>query len=57
MITVLNRREVLLTYNLQRLAEVRELLETNNVKYDYKVINRNSPSALSDARALLQGKF
>lgn len=51
MITVLNRREVLLTYNLQRLAEVRELLETNNVKYDYKVINRNSPSALSDARA------
>lgn len=51
MITLLNRREVFMSYDLQKIAEIRELLEMNNIKYDYKVINRNSPSALSDTRA------
>lgn len=51
MITILNRREVFMTYDLQKMAMARDLLDREKIKHDYKVINRNSPSVMSDTRA------
>lgn len=51
MITIFNRKEVFVTFSMEIQAKTREALTANNIDYTVKVVNRNSPSALSDTRA------
>lgn len=45
MITIFNRKELIITYDLEKQAKIRSLLVANNIKYLIKVHNRNSPSS------------
>ncbi|MHB1154922.1 MAG: hypothetical protein ACYCWE_15240 [Eubacteriales bacterium] len=44
MLTIFNRRELTITFDMKRSAEIRTLLAQNGIAYSIKVINRNSPS-------------
>lgn len=46
MITVFNRKELLITYDMTKQNEVRTILRDNKIKYDVKVKNLLSPSPL-----------
>lgn len=50
MISIFNRRELVSTFDLKRKSNVCDSLDSNNIDYYIKVINRNSPSAFSDTR-------
>ena len=56
MITIFNRRELLITFDIQRQAEVRSLLAQNKIAYSTKVFNINGPSAFGSSRARM-GNF
>ncbi|ABX42863.1 conserved hypothetical protein [Lachnoclostridium phytofermentans ISDg] len=51
MITLFNRKELIITFSMQKQSELRQILNDNNIDYRLKTINRNSPSALNDSRA------
>ena len=51
MITIFNRRELLITFSMKQQADIREVLDANKINYSIKVVNRNSPSVFSDTRA------
>lgn len=51
MITIFNRKELIITFSMQKQSELRQILNDNNIDYRLKTINRNSPSALNDSRA------
>ena len=54
MITIFNRKEVCITYDMKRQAEVREILQRENIDYHIKVINRKtqiSPFSIAGTRA------
>ena len=52
MITVFNRKELLITYDMTKQNEVRTLLRDHKIKYDVKVKNLLSPSPMhAGARA------
>jgi hypothetical protein len=36
-----NRKEVFMGSSMQRLSEVRSILSTNKIKYEYKVVSQN----------------
>ncbi|MGL6174432.1 MAG: hypothetical protein ACRC1P_07460 [Cellulosilyticaceae bacterium] len=42
MITVFNKKEIYVGTSMQRFGEIRDILETNKIKYTYKVVNRNN---------------
>lgn len=44
MLTIFNRRELTITYDMNRQAEIRDLLAQNGIKYSVKLLNRTSPS-------------
>lgn len=44
MLTIFNRKELTITFDMKRLADIRTLLAQNGIVYSIKVINRNSPS-------------
>lgn len=44
MITIFNRKELIITYDLVKQAELRNLLAGSNIKYLVKTRNRKSPS-------------
>ena len=46
MITFFNRKEVCITYDMKRQAEVRNILQGRGIDYRMKVINRKSSSAV-----------
>ena len=46
MITVFNRKELLITYDMTKQNEIRAILRDHNIKYDVKVKNLLSPSPL-----------
>lgn len=50
MITIWNRKEVFVGYSLQKFNEVRNNLNINNIKYCYKIFNRNSPYLFGSRR-------
>lgn len=59
MISIFNRKELFITYEMRKQAEVRELMAQNKIPYSIKVINRKSPSifeAGSRARTGTLGK-
>lgn len=47
MITIFNRKELLITYGIQKQSKVRTVLQNNGIKYIVKVLNLRSPSPLS----------
>lgn len=47
MITVFNRKELYMTYDMNILANVRNLLASHNIDYDYKSIDRKNPSPIA----------
>lgn len=57
MITIFNRKELLSTFNLQKQAELRQLLAQNGIEYRVKVTNRNSPSPVSAGTRARTGTF
>ncbi len=44
MITIFNRKELFITFDMQKQAEVRQILQANGIDYQVKVINRKSAS-------------
>lgn len=51
MITVFNRKELLVTLSMEVQAQARGKLEDRGIDYTIKTINRKSPSAFGDTRA------
>ena len=47
MLTIFNRRELTVVFDMKRQAEVRDLLAQNGIGYSVIVINRKSPSPFS----------
>ena len=47
MITLFNRKELLITFSMSEQAEVRNILSDNKIDYIIKTINRKSPSPLN----------
>ena len=44
MLTIFNRSELLITYDLARFCQVRDALEAAGIDFTYKVRNRTSPT-------------
>ena len=47
MLTIFNRRELTITYDIKQQAEIRDLLDLNGIEHYVRVINRTSPSPFS----------
>ena len=56
MITVFTRKELLVTSDLKRQAEVRDILAANGIRYTVKVTNRQNAAILGSSRARI-GSF
>lgn len=57
MLTIFNRQELIITFDMKRQAEVRDLLTQNGIDYSVKVINRGSPSPFSVGTRGSMGTF
>lgn len=57
MITILNRKEVCLTYDVKRQSEVRDILHANGIDYTVKILNRKSPSPMAAGSRARTGSF
>ena len=44
MITILNRRELAVTFDMKRQSEIRDLLSQNRIESAVRIINRKNPS-------------
>ena len=51
MITIFNRKELLVTFDIQRQAKVRDILAANGIKYTVDVTNRQNAAALGSSRS------
>lgn len=51
MITIFNRREVCLTFDVHKLAKIREILSSNGIDYKIKSINREGNHFGDSSRA------
>ncbi|MBE6114204.1 MAG: hypothetical protein E7191_03910 [Erysipelotrichaceae bacterium] len=47
MITLFNRKELLITYDMSTLAKVRTILESNNIEHKVRTTNTLSPSSFN----------
>jgi len=56
MITIFNRKEVLITFDMNRQASVREILTANGIDYTVKVTNLQSASVVGCGRGRM-GSF
>ena len=57
MITVFNRKELLLTHDIQKQGDVRAILQSNHIPYQVKVTNRYSPSPFGNSPRARTGTF
>lgn len=46
MLTILNRKELMSTFDMKRQAEVRNILNDHHIDYDIKTLNRKSASPM-----------
>lgn len=46
MIAVLNRKELCITFDMKKQADIREQLQAHQIDYEIKTINRISPSPM-----------
>ena len=51
MLTIFNRKELLITLDMNRQATVRDILAANGISYTVKVTNRQNTSAIGRSRA------
>lgn len=51
MVTIFNRRELILTLSMERQAEVRAILSTNRIDYQVKTTNLKNQQTLDSRRA------
>lgn len=51
MITFFTRKELLVTFDIKRQGDIRDILSANGIKYVVKVINRQSTAILGSNRA------
>ena len=51
MITIFNRKELLVTFDLKRQNYVRDILSANGIDYVIKVVDRQNSSFFSNSRA------
>ena len=51
MITIFTRKELLVTLDMKRQSDVRDILSANGVKYAVKVTNRQNAAVLGSSRA------
>ena len=47
MINIFNRKELIVTYSMEKQAAVRDILNDNKIEYYIKVVNRKSSSPFS----------
>ncbi|KEZ86207.1 hypothetical protein [Lacrimispora celerecrescens] len=57
MITIFNRKELIITFGMQRQAKIRELMAQYSIQYSIKVINRKSPSPFDAGSRARTGTF
>ena len=57
MITILNRKELVITYSMEEQAKIRSTLSQNNIKYSVKVVNRKSPSPFAAGTRAKTGTY
>lgn len=50
MITIFNRKEICVCQSIERFSEIRNMLIENNIKYTYRVIDRNSSNIVGSQR-------
>lgn len=53
MLTFFNRRELTITFSMAEQVKLRDILESHSIRYQLKVVNRDSPSFFSEERARL----
>ena len=51
MITIFTRKELLVTFDMKRQGNVRDILSANGIKYVVKVTNRQNSAFLGGSRA------
>ncbi|MGG7057821.1 hypothetical protein ACQPUY_07660 [Clostridium nigeriense] len=57
MIMFWNQKEVLVSSDLQRFNEVRDILSANGINYKYRVVDNTSPSFFGSSRRARTGTF
>lgn len=57
MITIFNRKELMITYSISKQADIRSVLSKEQVPYIIKVINRKSPSPFAPGSRAYTGTF
>lgn len=57
MITIFNRKELINTYDMKTMSEIRDTLVHSNIEYYIKTINRKSPSPFADGTRSRTGTF
>ena len=50
MITVFNRKELLMSYDLRQVNDLREILRANRIDYYVKAASSRTPFAMSESR-------
>ena len=51
MITIFNRKELLVTFDMKSQGEIRDVLSANGIKYTVKVTNRQTAAIIGSNRA------
>ena len=51
MISIFTRKELLVTFDVKRQSDVRDILSANGVKYTVKVTNRQNAAVVGNSRA------
>lgn len=51
MITIFNRKELLITLDMKKQSEIREILSANNIEYVVKTTNLQSATVVGSQRA------
>ena len=51
MITIFNRKELLITLDMKKQSEIREILSSNNIEYVVKTTNLQSATVVGSQRA------
>lgn len=57
MITIFNRKQVLVSFSMEKQAEAKNILDHNGIKYYEKVINRRSASPFGGSTRSRTGSF
>lgn len=57
MITIFNRKELCITFDMKEQSRVRDILATNKIDYTIKTTNRMSPSPMAAGSRARTGTF